>query len=310
MRKCFEVFLLGIYHYKVMNEKETISSAALVLQGGGSRGAFTAGVLDVLMEHDIVFPYVIGTSAGGLNAVNYVSGDIGRSRYVSTELMRDPKFVSFRNILFRGTAFNFTYLFHTIPKTKCPFNQGQYNSSPIEFLVASVNLDDGTTHYFKKEECKEFYKALASTASLPIISRPVRVEGGRYLDGGVTCAVPFQKPLDDGFSKIVIVQTREEGYRKKPTAKKKLLIAKMLYHHCPKFHASYRLMGDTYNKDMDEMERLAKEGKAFIIRPDEKPDVRRIEKDKGRLLALYEKGREIMERELPAMLDFIGVSHE
>ena len=294
-----------------MSESFVSEKAALVLQGGGSRGAFTAGVLDVLMEHQVVFPYVIGTSAGALNAVNYLSGDIGRSRYVTTELMHDPKFVSIRNILFRGTAFNFTYLFHTVPKTKQPFNQGQYNSSPVELVAASVGLEDGQTHYFKKGECKEFYKALASSSSLPIISRPVRVEGKRYLDGGVTCATPFQKPLEDGFTKIVIVQTREKGFRKKtPTGKGKRIFAKMLYHRCKKFHEAYYKMNDQYNADMDEMERLFESGDAFIVRPDVKPEVGRIEKDTDKLLALYDQGRKIMERELPAMLKFLGVAHE
>ena len=284
--------------------------SALVLQGGGSRGAFTAGVLDVLMEHGVFFPYVIGTSAGALNAVNYVSGDVGRSKYVTTELMHDPKFVSFGNVIFRGTAFNFTYLFHTVPKVKYPFNTGRYNSSSIDFLCATTDVKEGTATYFKKGQCKEFYKALAASSSLPLISRPVDVEGRKYLDGGVVDATPFRKPLEDGISKIVIVQTRPKGYRKKTVGKGKRILARMLYHHCPKFHAAYRVSAETYNKDMDDMEKLFEEGTAFIIRPDEPPAVGIIEKDKDRLLALYDKGREIMERELSAMLSFLGATYE
>ena len=283
------------------------NDAALVLQGGGSRGAFTAGVLDVLMEHMAFFPYVIGTSAGALNAVNYISGDVGRSRYVSTELIQDKKFVSVSNIFLRGTAFDFTYLFHTVPKIKYPFNTGRYNTSSVEFYAATVSLDTGEPRYFLKGECKEYYKALAASSSLPLISRPVTVEGHRYLDGGVVAATPFRKPLEDGISKIVIVQTRPKGYRKKKTSMKKRVFAKILYHRCPKFHAAYRLSGETYNKDMDEMEKLLEQGRVFIVRPDVNPNVRLIERDKDRLLDLYEEGRRIMERELPALYKYLGV---
>ena len=279
---------------------------ALVLQGGGARGAFTAGVLDVFMERGLYFPYVIGTSAGGLNAVNYVSTDIGRSKYVTTELMHDPKFISLRNYLLRGTAFNFTYLFHTVPKSILPFNAGAYNASPIEFIVSTVCLEDGKVRYFKKGECRDFYKALAATASLPIISRPVRIENEHFLDGGVVDAIPFRKALEDGFTKMVIVETRAKEYRKKPTSKLKRFLVKLLYPRYKNFHASYRLQGDTYNADMDEIERLEAEGKAFLIRPKVAPDVKVAEKDREKLLALYEAGRLVAEERFEALKTYMG----
>lgn len=293
-----------------MSDLTVSIDAALVLQGGGSRGAFTAGILDVLMEHGLYFPYVIGTSAGALNAVNYISQDIGRSRFVSTELMSDPKFISVRNIFFRGTAFNFTYLFHTIPKTKCPFNVGQYNNSPIEFYAATTSVETGEAVYFKKGECKDFYKALAASSSLPIISRPVNVENHPYLDGGVVDATPFRKPLEEGIAKIVVVQTRPKGYRKKKHAWWKPLCSKMLYRHCPAFQKAYRRSWEVYNQDMDEMERLQEEGRILIVRPDEPPAVGLIERNKDRLYALYDKGREVMEANLPRLYAYLGIAHE
>lgn len=293
-----------------MKDVFAIDNSALVLQGGGTRGAFTSGVLDVLMEQGIYFPYVIGTSAGALNAVNYLSHDIGRSKIVTTELMSDKRFVSPGNFLRRGTFFDFAYLFHTIPKTKLPFNFAAYNGSPAELIVAATGVDDGEPHYYRKSVCHEFYKAIAASASLPLISKPVDVEGELCLDGGVVAAVPFRKALEDGRDKIVIVETRARGYRKKPTKGTKMLLAKMMYGKHKPFIKAYKSQAEVYNQDEDEIDRLESEGLAFVIRPDNPPQVKHAEKNKEKLLTLYQEGRDVMERELKGMLAFLGADDE
>ena len=290
-----------------MQEARVIKNVALVLQGGGTRGAFTAGVLDVLMENHIEFSYVIGTSAGALNAVNYVSGDIGRSKFVTTELMSDKKFVSFRNLLFRGTIFDFAYLFHTVPQTKLPFNSARFNSSPVEFVVVASDMKNGEPRYFKKGICKEFYKALAASSSLPLLAKPIDVEGEKFLDGGVEAAIPFRKPLEDGFNHVVVVETRAKGYRKKN--KKSLLkrfLAWVMYPKYKDFRKAYHNRPTFYNQDADEIDRLEKEGNAFVIAPATPPEVGLVEKNKDNLLRLYEQGREVMNAQLPSLLKYVG----
>ena len=287
-----------------------IDNAALVLQGGGARGAFTAGVLDVFMENHLVFPYVIGTSAGALNAVNYLSGDIGRSKKVTTEVMLDPKFCSFRNRLFRGSAFNFAYLFHELPKTTLPFNSSAYNESTIRLICVSTGLADGKVAYFEKGVCAEFYKALFSSASLPIISRPVRVEGKRYFDGGVVAPVPYQKPLDDGYEKLVMVMTRPEGYRRKKSSKLIRFVSWLLYRRFKNFYASYKKQNEYYDDGYIAAERLSKEGKAIVIYPPEGIHVGRLEKNHDSLEALYQAGRKAGEEKLAEILKLAEVSHE
>lgn len=293
-----------------MREPNVSPNSALVMQGGGARGAFTAGVLDVLMENKIVFPYVIGTSAGALNGVNYISNDIGRSKYVSTELMSDKRFVSLGNFFRRGTAFDFAYLFHTVPKTTLPFDSAEYNSSPIEFAVCATGMEDGEPHYFKHHICNEFYKALAASSSLPLISKPVDVEGKKYLDGGVTVIIPYQKAFDDGYSKVVVIQTRARGYRKGKLKGSKVFLARCMYRKYPEFIKAYRHINDRYNDSMAEVERLAEEGRVFLIAPDTEPEIGSIAKDKDALLRLYEEGREVMQRDLRALKEFVGFRDE
>ncbi|MCR5348783.1 MAG: patatin family protein [Bacilli bacterium] len=293
-------------------KEATSQDIALVLQGGGTRGAFTAGVLDVLMENGITFPYVIGTSAGALNGVNYLSGDIGRSKFVTTELISDKKFVSFGNLLFRGSIFNFIYLFHEVPKTRYPFNSAAFNTSPSEFVVATTEMKSGKTAYLEKGVCKEFYKALAATSSLPLLARPVDVEGELYLDGGVGAAIPFRKPIEEGFSKIVVIETRERGFRKKVKSSPfKQFLARCMYGKYKQFLVEYKRRAEQYNLDAAEVERLDDEGVAFVVYPEVPPEVKLVEKDTDRLLRLYEQGHDVMTRQLPRLKAFMkGSKHE
>ena len=293
-----------------MAKKANIKDVALVLQGGGARGAFTAGVLDVFMENGLLFPYVIGTSAGALNGVNYLSGDIGRSKRVCCEIMLDPKFCSLRNWFFRGSAFDFGYLFHEVPKTLLPFDSLAYNRSPVRFICVSTSYVDGKVAYFEKGVCPEFYKALASSASLPLISRPVRVEGTKYFDGGVVAPVPYKKPLEDGYGKLVMVMTRPKGYRRKKASKSSKFLGWLLYHGHRDFYESYKNQNAYYDDGYVAAENLEKEGKAFVIYPPEGIHVGRMDKDRDALEALYQAGYKAAEERLPELLEFLGVAHE
>ncbi len=293
-----------------MAKKVVIERAALVLQGGGTRGAFTAGVLDMFMERGVSFGYVIGTSAGALHAINYLSGDIGRGKRVTTEGMLDPKFFSIRNRIFHGSAFDFRYLFHTLPKTKLPFNATAYNASPCRFFCCATSIETGKAAYFEKGVCKEFYKALAASSSLPLLSRPVRVEGHKYLDGGVVAPVPYQKPLEDGYEKLVMVMTRPEGFRHKKAGFWTKVIRWFLYHRNHEFYESTKKSNEYYDENYIAAEKLEKEGKAFVIYAPEGIHVGRIEKNRDSLEALYQAGREAAETKLDAMLDFAEAKHE
>ena len=279
---------------------------ALVSQGGGTRGAFTAGVQDVLMREGIRFPYIVGTSAGALNNVDYLSGDIGRSKVVTTELVADKKFLSLHNLIHKGGLFDFQYLGVEIPKTKLPFNDKKFDEDPRTFIVAATSLETGRATYFQKGVTPDIWPAIYASASLPLLSKPVEVEGQLYLDGGPTAAVPWRKPVADGVEKLVVILTRPVDYRKKNKRSKALLAAaKSLYHNYPNFLAAYLRYPLSYNKDMDDLLAYAKEGKAFLIAPEESLGVSNHESSKKKLLPVYEKGVERMEELLPELLEFL-----
>lgn len=278
----------------------------LVLQGGGMRGAFTAGVLDVFMEHHISFSYVVGTSAGGLNGVNFISGDIGRGKYVTCEMVHDKKFLSVKNLLLKGSLFDFKYLLFTLPeKNILPFNSKTYEENPTEFLVACTGMEDGQARYFKKGECRDFWNAIAASASLPLLAKPVEVDGKLYLDGGPTAPIPFKKAFEDGCEKVVVVGTREPGYRKKPLKESYKRLCKRFYRAYPKFIESYNRSAEAYNDDANEMENLQKEGKLLLVQPAFPVTVSQTEKDEKALLALYLEGRRIAEENLDSLRDYL-----
>ena len=278
----------------------------LVLQGGGMRGAFTAGVLDVFMENHLSFSYVIGTSAGALNGVNFISGDIGRGKYVTCEMVHDKKFLSVKNLLLKGSLFDFKYLLFTLPeKNILPFNSKVYEENPTEFLVACTGMEDGAAHYFKKGECADFWNAVAASSSLPLLAKPVEVEGHFYLDGGPTASIPFRKAIEDGCERIVVVGTREFGFRKTPLKESHKRLCKRFYHAFPKFIESYDRTVEEYNGEADEMENLQKEGKLFLVQPEFPVTVSQTEKDEKALYALYLEGRRIAEKNLDAMKDYL-----
>ncbi len=279
--------------------------AALVLQGGGTRGAFTSGVLDVFMENGLYFDYVIGTSAGALNAYNYVAKDIGRSRKIICELINDKKFLSVHNLIVKKSAFDFSYLFFQVPKSVVSFNQEEFDSSPIDFYACATCLNDGKPVYFRKKDNPDFLLGLQASSSLPLISKPVSIGDKAYLDGGVSDGIPFRKPIEEGWEKVVVVATRDETYRKGTLKPSYLRLAKRLYHEYPNFLETYAKTNETYNAATDELYSLERQGRLKVLRSPDPLDVSPTETDLKVLTGLYEKGRKVAEANLDELREYL-----
>ncbi len=279
---------------------------ALSVQGGGTRGVFAAGVLDAFIDNNIEFPYVIGTSAGALLSYNYLAKDKGRGAWLIEECMQMKEFASVNNYLKDGNFFNFDFLMYEVPKSVRSFNQEEFDKSKTRFLCATTGMDDGKAHYFEKGVTPDFMAALAASSSLPIINKPVEVEGHLHMDGGPVASVPFKKPIEDGFRKVVVVLTRDRSYRKKKRTELNRLYTKRKYHRYPEFVKAVNGYEALYNRQMEELFRLEREGKVFIIAPEEKVEIGRVEKDKAKLHALYQKGYDVAIKLLPELKKYIG----
>ena len=99
-----------------MTELKKEKKTGLVLEGGGMRGIYTAGVLDVFLDHDISFDGVIGVSAGAVHGASFVSGQKERSIRYYKKYCNDKRFMSFKNWLRTGNLVDEQFCFHDIPE--------------------------------------------------------------------------------------------------------------------------------------------------------------------------------------------------
>lgn len=282
-----------------------IENIALVLQGGAVRSAFTAGVLDVFMENNLHFQYVVGVSAGALIALSFLSKQPGRSRSVVIDAMSDRNFVSHKFLLTKRSLFNFDYLFGEMSKSILPFDNETYNASKTRLIVGATSCATGEPFYFEKATCSEFFKAIAASSSLPFLSAPVMVEGAYYLDGGLSIPIPFRKAISDGFHKMIVITTRDKNYRKDVDKRQHETALKALYGRYPKLIATILAYPRTYNHDAADLEQLENDGVAFVIRPEQPIILKQTEKDKEKLGLVYLSGRNTADRIMPKLLEYL-----
>jgi len=263
---------------------------ALILEGGGLRGNYTAGVLRLLMEEGISLPYVIGVSIGACNGSNYVSGQIARSRIVNTRFVRDRRFLSYRRLLSGGELFGMGFIFDTIPNLLVPFDYKAFEASPQRFVATTTDCESGEAVYYEKSALDRtgLMKVLQAGCSLPLIQRPVHFDGRVLMDGGLADPLPLAKSLVDGNTRQVVVLTRPRSYRKKPST-----LAGLLRLRYPRYRGLHRALSQRhtrYNRTMDDLERLERSGAVFTIRPQAALGVRRAERDQAKLFRIFNQG--------------------
>ena len=285
----------------------SLENAALILQGGSFRCMFSAGALDVMMEHGLWFSYVNGVSAGALSGCNYVSRQPGRTRRVNETFCTDPEFLSLRNRFRAGGVFNFPFLFRDVGE-RFPMDWEALMNSPQRFEAVATDCLTGQAAYFSKDEVprKEFELACMASASMPGFSDMIRIRDVPYLDGGCACPVAYQRGFDLGYEKAVIIMTRPKGYRTPKPRKSEGKIWRRLYSRYPAFCRRLEDEERVYNRQYEELEQLEQEGKVFLIRPTGRVKVGRLERDPQRLEALYLEGRRVMLEQLPALLAYLG----
>ena len=284
-----------------------MQNGALVLEGGSFRAMFTAGVLDVLTEGRVCFEYVNGVSAGALAGCNYVSQQAGRTRDINETFCADERFLGFRN-LFHGGVFNFDFLFGEVCDVLNPLDRKTLNASAQRFEVVATDLLTGAPACFLKQALtpEAFLTACRASASMPGLADIVRLRDVPYLDGGCSCPIAYRRAIDLGYEKIVVVLTRPAGFRKKPENSPAMNRAfDRLYRRYPAFCGALHEMPRRYNRMCEELERLEREGRIFVLRPSGPVVVGRLERNPERLESLYQDGRKVMLENLYAMMEYL-----
>lgn len=280
------------------------NSTCLVLEGGALRGVYTAGVQGVLSGANLCFDALIGTSAGAMNGINYLTKQPERSFFIDYHFARDKNFMGMRPLLREGQIFSFPYMFGAVNATY-PLDLAAFEASEVRLIAVATDLASGEPAYLERGKCSDMMTALKASGSMPMLSPPVTLDGRQYLDGGPSMPVAYQKAIDDGYRKIVLVLTRQKGYRKKPHSSFTRMAARRKFRDAPRFLETVEHSPLRYNAMMDEIDRLEAAGALFVIRPSSPVTVSRTEKSKFKLEELFRLGRADAKASLPALQNFL-----
>ena len=281
-------------------------NSLILLEGGSLRGLYTAGALDILMEHDLYFPAVAGVSAGALNAYNYVAHQPGRAASINLRYRHDRRYFGPLAAVKGGSLFGLNFLLNDIEK-EVPFDEDMFKNGGQRMFAVATCVETGKAVYFEKDQPGlDFKQAVKASASLPLASVPVKIDGHSYLDGGCACPVAYQRGLDLGYGKLVVILTRPSGYRTPPSPKAESRLWRRIYSRYPAFCRRLEQEEKIFNQQFEELERLQREGKAFLLCPTGRAKVGRLERDPQRLEALYLEGRKAMLDNLPALREFLA----
>jgi predicted patatin/cPLA2 family phospholipase len=286
-----------------MNNKNT----GLVLEGGAMRGLFTAGVIDVLMENGIEFPAFVGVSAGAAFGCNYKSRQIGRALRYNKRFCRDPRYCSFRSLFKTGDVFGAQFCYHEVPNTLDPFDGKAFNENPMAFYLVASDVETGKPFYKRLDRADDTaYEWIRASASMPIVSRVVELDGKKFLDGGVTDSIPLAF-MERQYDRNVVVLTRPRDYQKQPASK--LWLYRLTLRKYPNMLRAVRERHLMYNEQRAHVFAQEKAGKAFVICPDKPLEVGRMEHDPEQLQKAYDTGRQTALRQLEALKRFMEHDH-
>ena len=262
----------------------------LVLEGGGMRGLFTAGVLDVLMERGVKFDGIVGVSAGACFGCNYKSGQIGRVIRYNKRFARDPRYCSWKSLFTTGDLFGAEFCYRTLPMELDVFDAAAYEANPMEFHVVATDCATGKAVYRRLDKADaRAFDWIRASASMPIVSRPVEIDGRLYLDGGLSDGIPLRYFESLGYDFNVVVTTRPHGYRKFPSWKHRL--AKPFLRRYPAVYKALKTRHEWYNETLKYIDSRVADGAAMLIAPDASLDISRVCHDPDAMQRAYDIGR-------------------
>lgn len=279
--------------------------SCLVLEGGGMRGIYTAGVLDVFLENNIEFDAVIGVSAGAIHGCSFVSRQAGRSIRYYKKYCRDKRFMSIYSLLTTGSLVGEEFCYHDIPERLDPFDYETFRKSHTDFYAVCTDVEKGKPVYVLCDDLETQMDYLLASASMPMVSRIVEKGGRKLLDGGITDSIPFMAAKKLGFDKIVVVRTRHKSYRKKPEGNP---VFNRMYKNYPNLIDAMNNRHIMYNHENAVIEKAAENGEIISIRPDFVPDIGRTEKDPSKLETLYILGRIAAVNRLSDVKEYLNIN--
>lgn len=262
--------------------------AGLVVEGGGMRGVYAAGVLDFFMEKDLYFTNNYGVSAGACHLCSYLSKQNKRAFRVNVDYLQDKRYCSVRSLIKTGDLFGAEMLYDIIPNQLDLFDYDAFKNNNANFYSVITNINTGKPEYIKINDLKNDIIYIRASSSLPFLAQNVKIKDEYYLDGGISDSIPIKKSIDDGNKKNVVILTRDKTYRKSKISL--IPFMKIKYKKYPNLINSMANRYIVYNQTLDFIEELEKSQDVFVIRPKNPVKIGRTEKNKEKLEALYNEG--------------------
>lgn len=278
--------------------------AGLVLEGGGMKGIYTAGVLDFFLDKEIEFSNCYGVSAGACCLCSYLSKQRKRAYHVNVDYLGQKAYCSVESLLKTGDLFGADMCYGLIPDYLNPYDYEAFDQYQGKAYAVVTNIKTGEPEYMQLQDMHKDIIAVRASSSMPLVSRNVKIGEALYLDGGISDSIPIRRSMKDGNRKNVIVMTKEDGYVRLP-AGAELALVKVRYMRYPKIYELMRERHIAYNATVQYIEQMQKRGEVFVIRPKHKSDVGRVEKDKAKLDALYEEGYRDAEESYLDLLEYL-----
>ena len=281
-----------------------IIKMGLIMEGGAMLGMFTCGVIDVFMENNIVFDGAIGISAGAVFGCNIKSKQIGRAIRYNKKYCNDKRYCSMRSLIKTGNLYGEEFCYHELPQKLDLFDSETFKNNPMEFYVGATDIMTGKCVYHKCFDGKDNdIKWMQASASMPMVSRPVVVDGHLLLDGGISDSVPYEYMENLGYNRNVVILTKPDGYIRKRGLESYMarlalfkypVAAKAMFNRC-----------EMYNHQMEEIKDRENNKTSFVIRPLQALGISRTENDPSELERIYVLGRNEAERRLPELRSFL-----
>ena len=277
----------------------------LVLEGGAMRGMFTCGVIDVMMENNISFDGLSGVSAGAIFGCNYKSKQIGRGVRYNKKYDRDPRYGSYWSLLTTGDYYGEKFCYHDIMDTLDPIDKKTFEKNNIDFFIVATDIENAIPRYYN---CKTIDEKsitwIRASASMPLVSNIVNIDGYKLLDGGITDSIPYKVMEENNYDRNIIVLTQDYNFVKKQTSL--LPLIKIMLHKYPKLVEAMKNRHIMYNKQIEDIKKKEKDGKVLVIRPSAPLNIKRTENNPNELERVYQIGRAIANKKLSEIKSFLS----
>ena len=289
--------------HSMTNDEQSSKRCGLVLEGGAFRGLFTAGIIDVMMQHDIWPDAMIGVSAGAAFGCNYKSRQPGRTLRYNKRFARDGRYSGMHSLFTTGNYFNADFGYHVIPRQYDVFDDDAFNHNPMAFYAVCTDVETGQPVYKLLNEVTDTtYDWIRASASMPLLSKVIELEGYKLLDGGIADSIPLQHFEHLGYQHNVVILTQPQGYRK--THNKLMPLMRLFLRKYPNLLEALDQRHLMYNAQLDYVSEAEHAGRCLVIRPDAPLPIGHVSHNPDEMQRVYDIGRAMGERQLENIKTF------